>query len=409
MLRGKSLRTAVVALACALASAGHAQTVVLQETWEGASGPFPVVINPTSGFVDNGQSFQADNLWTAEPNVTAGIGVGPHLAISIVDAAGDKRLEWNADGADGADNDVAFETGIDSPFALEDVVSVTLEATIEVRDVGTNGGRDSTFYFGADFENYFAVQLVTRNSAGGEVIEVEWAQGGIDIDTTFGDGAVIVGGGTIVPGGVYKLEATFTPGDSFVALSVSLTDTVSSGVILTGTHDILRADAPDYAALLDFFMIEGKRRMYHTWRDIKLSIEPIETPEGEGEGAVDEFSLSAASATSVTRALGEDVTFSVNANNAVGDVDYQWFLGTPNAKAAVALGGEIASSLTLSNVTPGDSGSYFCAATDDNTTVNSPVFTLTVVNSLPAAGLTAVLAAALATALGGMAALRRKK
>jgi hypothetical protein len=240
-------------------------------------------VNAPAGFIANGQSFQADNLWTAEPIFTEGIDVGPHVAISIVENAGDKQLEWNADGADGADNDVAFEAEIGTPFSLEDVANVTLAATIEVRDVGTNGGRDSTFYFGADIDNYFAVQLVTREEVGGEVIEVEWANGGVDADTNFGDGAVIIGGGEVAPGGVYFLEAAFVPGETAITVTVTLTDTADSSVVLTGSHDIPLAEAPAVTDSLDFFMIEGKRRMYHTWRDIELSVETAQS-EGEGEG-----------------------------------------------------------------------------------------------------------------------------
>lgn len=478
MFMGRNLGKTVLALGLALAPTAQSQTVVFQETWQGAAGPFPQVINPGGGFIATGQSFQADNLWTAEPNVTDGIDVGPHLAISLVDIAGDRKLEWNANGADGADNDVAFEAPIASPFKLEDVVSVTMTATVEVRAVGTNGGRDSTFYFGADFENYFAMQLVTRNSAGVEVVEVEWAQGGIDDDTTFGDGAVVVGGGAIVAGGAYRLEAKFTPGTTEVALEVTLTDTATNNVILNGTHNILRADAPDYATLFDFFMIEGKRRMYHTWRDIQLSIEmpdttpPVITRNGAASVSVNcgatyldagatandnvdgnitssivtvnpvntnipgvytvtynvsdaagnpaaevtrtvtvqnncpSIIVQANTATSASRQEGESVTFGVTAIGA-GPFTYEWFFDN-GAKSPVSLG-VATPSITISPIVFADEGEYYCNVSDGITTVASPTFTLDVTPPLPAASLMTLLAATMATALGGTAALRRKR
>ncbi|MBI1319937.1 MAG: hypothetical protein GC168_13495 [Candidatus Hydrogenedens sp.] len=393
----------------ALVSAGTAagQTTVFSETWEGAAGPFPQVVNGSGGAVALGQTFQADNLWTTDPDVTVAAGTGPHVAISLVDDAGDKKLEWNADGLNGADNDVAFNTPIATPFTLDDIDSFTVTVDIEVRDVGTNGGRDSTFYVGADFQNYFAVQLVTRDEVGGEVIEVEWARDGADNDVKIGDGATYVGGGQIVPGGRYILEATFAPGDPFIALSVSLTDTDSSSVILDATHDIPAAEAPLADAVLDLFTAEGKRRMFHTWGDVSVEIVPAATSEGEGEetGLV----VDASGVATQTREVGGTATFSVSATGNTGSLSYQWFEGTP-AKVSESIPGATASSLTLSNLALEMSGTtYYCAVTDDLETVNSPLFTLIVVGTpLPVAGGLGIAALSLLTAAAGARALRRK-
>jgi len=408
---------AAAAVAVSAASGAVAQTTVFSETWEGATGPFPFVINDTGNAIGTGQNFQADNLWTADPVITVGIDAGPHVAVSLVEDSGDVTLEWNADDLDGADNDAGFSAPIATPFSLDTVESFTLTADIVVRATGTNGGRDSTFYIGADTENYFAVQLVTRNTAGGEVIEVEWANAGADLDVKFGDGQALVGGGTIVADGIYRLEATFTPGDLSIALAVSLTDTVSNTEILSGTHDIPVSEAPAGDALLDTFIGEGKRRMYHNWADLSVVIteptaegegEGAGEGEGEGEGGPEPFTVSFSGPSSATRQIGGSASFSVSASGNTGALDYQWYEGTP-AKASELISGATNATLTLSNLTLDMSGPYYCAVTDDNETVNSPLFTLVVVGTaLPAAGLAGLMAAGVLTALAASVALRRR-
>ncbi len=115
------------------------------------------------------------------------------------------------------------------------------------------------------------------------------------------------------------------------------------------------------------------------------------------------------SATNVSLEEGEGpVTFSFTAVG-TGTLSYLWYFDN-GAKAPVSLPAETANSLTLAApLLIANSGQYYCEVTDDFATIPSPIFTLTVTEQMPAAGALGMIAVAAATALSGMAALRRKR
>lgn len=112
-------------------------------------------------------------------------------------------------------------------------------------------------------------------------------------------------------------------------------------------------------------------------------------------------------ATSVTLEAGQGpVTFGITAQG-TGTLDYQWYF-EGGAKTPTQISGATNSTYTISTVTELDSGEYYCAVTDDFNLVNSAPFTLNVTAEVPVAGLLGLFGAAAATAVAGMAALRRK-
>lgn len=113
-------------------------------------------------------------------------------------------------------------------------------------------------------------------------------------------------------------------------------------------------------------------------------------------------------ATSVTLEEGEGpVSFGINAAG-TGALDYQWFFDG-GAKAASELVGETSATITIPVVGLEDDGQYYCEVTDDFNVVNSAPFTLIVNAQVPVAGFLGLIGAATATAVAGMAALRRKR
>jgi hypothetical protein len=116
----------------------------------------------------------------------------------------------------------------------------------------------------------------------------------------------------------------------------------------------------------------------------------------------------AISATDPVVQSGDTVTFEVMATGAIGSVNYQW-LKDNTSKALVPLTGETDSVLIIAPALPFDSGEYVCEVSDDVTTVQSPVFTLTILGGLPLAGLGGLVALSAAIAAAAAGSLRRKK
>lgn len=102
------------------------------------------------------------------------------------------------------------------------------------------------------------------------------------------------------------------------------------------------------------------------------------------------------------------VTFGISASGS-GTLSYLWYADT-GAKTPMSLPAETSATLELpAPLSIPQSGQYYCEVTDDFNTVNSPIFTLTVTEQMPVAGVIGMIAGATATALAGMAALRRKR
>lgn len=113
-------------------------------------------------------------------------------------------------------------------------------------------------------------------------------------------------------------------------------------------------------------------------------------------------------ATSVTLEEGEGpVSFGITAQG-TGTLDYQWYF-EGGAKAASQIFGETNATITIPVVGLDDDGQYYCEVTDDFNVVNSAPFTLIVNAQVPVAGFLGLFGAATATAVAGMAALRRKR
>lgn len=118
--------------------------------------------------------------------------------------------------------------------------------------------------------------------------------------------------------------------------------------------------------------------------------------------------ISATTTTALTVEEGGSATFGISAAGS-GTLSYQWYFDD-GSKAVDLIDGEITETLTIDPVTVLDEGTYYCLVSDDsNTDIQSPLFTLELAPQLPVAGLPGLLAIALATAMGGMAALRRRK
>lgn len=118
--------------------------------------------------------------------------------------------------------------------------------------------------------------------------------------------------------------------------------------------------------------------------------------------------ITATTPTSLIVEEGRSATFGISAAGS-GTLSYQWYFDN-GSKAAELLDGEISETLTIDPVTVPDEGTYYCLVSDDsNTDIQSPIFTLELAPQLPVAGLPGLLAVVLATTMGGMAALRRRK
>jgi len=105
---------------------------------------------------------------------------------------------------------------------------------------------------------------------------------------------------------------------------------------------------------------------------------------------------------------GESVTFDTTVTGAIGAPDLQWFFDD-GSKALVALSGETNPDLTIDPVTTAEVGDYYLEASDDVTTTQSPIISLSIGNGIPVGGLLGFCALSAAMALGGAASLRRRK
>ncbi len=110
--------------------------------------------------------------------------------------------------------------------------------------------------------------------------------------------------------------------------------------------------------------------------------------------------------TSLVVQEGASATFGISAVG-TGTLSYAWFFDN-GSKAASSLG-VLTPSITISPVLFSDEGTYYCNVSDGVTTLPSPLFSLNVTPQLPVAGLPMMAVAALATALCGVAGLRRKR
>ncbi|HOQ90613.1 MAG TPA: DUF5011 domain-containing protein, partial [Candidatus Hydrogenedentes bacterium] len=115
------------------------------------------------------------------------------------------------------------------------------------------------------------------------------------------------------------------------------------------------------------------------------------------------LTVTAVGETALTAPPGGSVTFAVAASGAVGDPVYQWEKFRP-AKTWEVIPGEVQSELILSDLQYEDAGEYRCVVSDLVTTVESPVFTLTVDSGLSLAG-----AVGIALLVGVLAVLGHRK
>ncbi len=116
--------------------------------------------------------------------------------------------------------------------------------------------------------------------------------------------------------------------------------------------------------------------------------------------------------TTATIDYGASYTFSVEISGAIGTASYQWErYSDSKAQGWVPIPNADQASYTLDDVQDPDSGQYRCQVSDAVTTSYSPVITLTAGISVPAASALSLSLLSLLSALGGSAALirRRKK
>jgi len=110
----------------------------------------------------------------------------------------------------------------------------------------------------------------------------------------------------------------------------------------------------------------------------------------------------------VEKDAGESHTFEVGVTGNLGAVTFQWYKDG-GGKSNTLLPGEESSTLTLTDLIVGDAGDYFCAVSDQVTTVNSATMTLVVLSGLPLAGIPALGGLALLLGAAGAVVLRRRR
>lgn len=111
--------------------------------------------------------------------------------------------------------------------------------------------------------------------------------------------------------------------------------------------------------------------------------------------------------TSFVRDGGQSVTFEVGVSGNIGAYTLQWYR-VAGSKADVPIGDDQLT-LTLSNLNQFDDAQYYVEATDSVTSVQSPVFSLVVNVTLPAAGVAGLALLSVLSAMGGAFTLRRRK
>jgi hypothetical protein len=108
----------------------------------------------------------------------------------------------------------------------------------------------------------------------------------------------------------------------------------------------------------------------------------------------------------ITVDSGDPCSMSVAVAGGTGARSYQWHFDDA-VKAGSALPGETGPVLEIPRVSLEDDGVYHCEVIDTHETIQSPPTRLAVQAVLPAAGVTALLAAALSLALAGALAVRQ--
>jgi len=106
---------------------------------------------------------------------------------------------------------------------------------------------------------------------------------------------------------------------------------------------------------------------------------------------------------------GAHLEIAVAVTGAVGTASYQWGRKPGGGSAFANLPGETEAALVFDPVDNDALGQFICAVSDAVTTVNSPVFTVTLTETMPLAGLIGLAATASALGLGGAFTVRRKK
>ncbi|MDQ1256869.1 MAG: hypothetical protein QG656_1469, partial [Candidatus Hydrogenedentes bacterium] len=101
---------------------------------------------------------------------------------------------------------------------------------------------------------------------------------------------------------------------------------------------------------------------------------------------------------------GDSHTFTVVAADGQPPYSYQW------RKGGVAIPGATSASLTLDDLTAGDSGAYSCVVTDQagSLTSNNAQLTVQALTTMPAAGAFGLVLMSMASALAALRKLRRR-
>jgi len=104
---------------------------------------------------------------------------------------------------------------------------------------------------------------------------------------------------------------------------------------------------------------------------------------------------------------GDDVTMAVSATGAVGAVSFQW-QQDDNTGQFQDLPGETQATLQILDITQGGFGRYRCVVSDSVTTIESVVFLVAPVSSIPALGITGLGVTIVSMVTAAAAAMRRR-
>ena len=180
-------------------------------------------------------------------------------------------------------------------------------------------------------------------------------------------------------------------GDSYADAGATASDGCEGALAVTVTGDTVPDPAEPGTYVITYTAADAQANTAQAQRTVVVDLCPLEV------------TIEPPATASVTE--GESHTFQVQVTGASGPVQYQWYFDADDAPP-VALTGEETAALSLTSITLGMAGEYYCEVSDASRMENSPSFTLAVTPNVPLGSASAALVSCLVAA-GAVHALRR--
>jgi hypothetical protein len=281
---------------------------------------------------------------------------------------------------------------------------------------------------GGDFYAGDALTLTVAASGGMGALHYQWQKGGVDIPGATADSLTL---NPLAPADAGTYRCVVDDDLTDVVPSSDATVTVATHVSIT-TQPVGATLAVGASHTFTVVAADGQGTLHYQWQKDGVDVPGatasslalasltagdsgvyrcVVTDDGTDSVPSDDATLTVYDALRIatqpagaTVTEGDSHTFTVVAADGQPPYSYQW------RKGGVAIAGATSASLTLDDLTAGDSGAYSCIVTDQADSVTSNVAQLRVdlLTSMPAAGAFGLALMGMASALAAVRKLRRR-